>query len=160
MIVVSDTSPLNYLILIDYQDVLPILFGQIIIPQAVLDELRHARTPEKVKHWIAAKPAWLDVRSVRLKPGGKLENLDYGEREAIFLAEELGADAILIDEKDGRREAAKLGFTTIGTLSVLDQAAGKGFIRFPAPPSSVIVWKRVKNNDQDLTTAVRSPVAG
>jgi len=39
MIVISDTSPLNYLILIDYQDVLPTLFGQIIIPQAVLNEL-------------------------------------------------------------------------------------------------------------------------
>ena len=102
MIVVSDTSPLNYLILIDYQDVLPTLFGQIIIPQAVLNELQHAKTPEKIKHWIAAKPDWLEVRNVRVNPINKLENLDYGEREAIFLAEELGADAILIDEKDGR----------------------------------------------------------
>jgi predicted nucleic acid-binding protein len=130
MIVVSDTSPLNYLILIDYQDVLPILFGQIIIPQAVLDELQHEKTPEKIKDWIAAKPVWLDARNVRLSPSNKLENLDYGEREAIFLAEELGADAILIDERDGRREAAKLGFITIGTLSVLDRAAETGLISF------------------------------
>jgi predicted nucleic acid-binding protein len=130
MIVVSDTSPLNYLILIDYQDVLPILFGQIIIPQAVLDELQHTKTPEKIKNWVAAKPGWLDVRNVRLNPSNKLENLDHGEREAIFLAEELGADAILIDEKDGRREAAKLGFITIGTLSVLDRAAGTGLLSF------------------------------
>ncbi len=130
MIVVSDTSPLNYLILIDYQDVLPTLFSQIIIPQAVLDELQHAKTPEKIKKWIAAKPGWLEVRTVRLNPNNKLENLDYGEREAIFLAEELGADAILIDEKDGRREAAKLGFITIGTLSVLDRAAETGLIPF------------------------------
>ena len=130
MIVVSDTSPLNYLILIDYQDVLPTLFGQIIIPQAVLDELQHEKTPEKIKDWIAAKPVWLDARNVRLSPSNKLENLDYGEREAIFLAEELGADAILIDERDGRREAAKLGFITIGTLSVLDRAAETGLISF------------------------------
>ena len=47
MIIVSDTSPLNYLILTDYQDVLPTLFGQVIIPQAVLNELQHAKTPEK-----------------------------------------------------------------------------------------------------------------
>jgi predicted nucleic acid-binding protein len=130
MIVVSDTSPLNYLILIDYQDVLPTLFGQIIIPQAVLNELQHTKTPEKIKHWIAVKPAWLEVRNVRVSPIHRLENLDYGEREAIFLAEELGADAILIDEKDGRREAAKLGFITIGTLSVLDRAAETGLISF------------------------------
>ena len=56
--------------------------------------------------------------------------LDYGEREAIFLAEELGADAILIDEKDGRRETVKLGFVTIGTLSVLDRAAETNLISF------------------------------
>jgi predicted nucleic acid-binding protein len=130
MIIVSDTSPLNYLILIDYQDVLPTLFGQIIIPQAVLSELQHAKTPEKIKNWIAAKPVWLEVRTVSISPNNKLENLDYGEREAIFLAEELGADAILIDEKDGRREAAKLGFITIGTLSVLDRATDAGLISF------------------------------
>lgn len=130
MIVVSDTSPLNYLILIDCQDVLPTLFGQIIIPQAVLNELQHTKTPEKIKTWIITKPTWLEVRNVRVSPINKLENLDYGEREAIFLAEELGADAILIDEKDGRREAAKLGFITIGTLSVLDRAAETGLISF------------------------------
>lgn len=132
MIIVSDTSPLNYLILIDCQDVLPTLFGQIIVPQAVLDELQHVRTPEKVKHWIAAKPVWLEIRTTPLNTINKLQNLDYGEREAILLAEELGADAILIDEKSGRREAAKLGFTTIGTLSVLDRAAETGLISFAA----------------------------
>jgi predicted nucleic acid-binding protein len=130
MIIVSDTSPLNYLILIDYQDILPTLFGQIIIPQAVLSELQHAKTPEKIKKWIITKPDWLEVRTALVNPSNKLENLDYGEREAIFLAEELGADAILIDEKDGRREATKLGFITIGTLSVLDRAAETGLISF------------------------------
>ena len=130
MIFVSDTSPLNYLILIDYQDVLPTLFGQIVIPQAVLNELQHTKTPEKIKNWIAAKPAWLEVRNVRVSPINRFENLDYGEREAIFLAEELGADAILIDEKDGRRETVKLGFVTIGTLSVLDRAAETNSISF------------------------------
>lgn len=104
MVVVSDTSPLNCLILIDYQDVLPTLFGQIIIPQAVLNELQHAKTPEKIKNWITAKPIWLEVRNVRVSPINKLENLDYGERKAIFLAEELGADTILINEKmDGEK---------------------------------------------------------
>lgn len=131
MIIVSDTSPLNYLILIGYQDVLPTLFGQIIIPQAVLAELRHPKTPEAIKNWINTKPDWLEVRTVaRVNPIDKLENLDYGEREAIFLAGELGADALLIDEKDGRREAAKLGFITIGTLSVLDRASEAGLISF------------------------------
>ncbi len=106
------------------------MFGQIIIPQAVLNGLQHTRTPEKIKNWIVAKPDWLEVRNVRVTPSHRLENLDYGEREAIFLVEELGADAVLIDEKDGRREAAKLGFITVGTLSVLDRATETGLISF------------------------------
>ena len=130
MIVVSDTSPLNYLILIDCQDVLPALFNQILIPQAVLNELQHPKTPVKIKDWIVTKPAWLEIRTVSVNASSRLKNLDYGEREAIFLAEEFGADAILIDEKDGRREAAKLGFIIIGPLSVLDRAAETGLISF------------------------------
>jgi len=130
MIVVSDRLPLNYLILTDYPDVLPALFGQIIIPQAVLNELQHTKTPEKIKNWIITKPTWLEVRTVLVSPSNKLENLDYGEREAIFPAEELGADALLIGEKDGRREAAKLGFITVSTLSVFDRAAETGLISF------------------------------
>jgi len=61
MIVVSDTSPINYLILIDYQDVLPTLFGQIIIPQAVLNELQHAKTPEKSRIGLLQNPLGLKL---------------------------------------------------------------------------------------------------
>lgn len=89
MSVVSDASPLNYLFLIGYQDVLPTLFGQIIIPQAVLNELQHAKTPQKINNWIITKPDWLEVRNAQTSPPHTLQNLDYGEREAIFLEEEL-----------------------------------------------------------------------
>jgi predicted nucleic acid-binding protein len=43
--VISDTSPLNYLILIGCDDVLPQLYHQVVVPAAVLQELRHADTP-------------------------------------------------------------------------------------------------------------------
>ena len=64
MIVVSDTSPLNYLVLIGCIELLPQLFDQVFIPQAVLDELNHERTPEAVRQWVAALPEWAVVRSV------------------------------------------------------------------------------------------------
>lgn len=50
MIVVSDTSPLNYLVLIGADDVLPALFGQVLAPPAVLDEMQHAKAPAQVQH--------------------------------------------------------------------------------------------------------------
>lgn len=57
---------------------------------------------------------------------GILEDLDAGEREAIFLAEEMRASLLLIDEKQGRLEAKRRSISTIGTLGVLLAGAKKG----------------------------------
>ncbi len=50
--------------------------------------MQHLRAPERIKDWVITKPDWLEVRNVRISPSHRLENLDYGERKAIFLAEE------------------------------------------------------------------------
>jgi predicted nucleic acid-binding protein len=63
MAVVSDTSPLCYLLLIDLIDLLPELYDQVIIPQAVLHELSVPQAPEAVQAWIAQPPVWLEVLS-------------------------------------------------------------------------------------------------
>ena len=62
MIVVSNTSPLNYLILVEAVHLLPALFGSIIIPLAVHDELSDRLAPDPVRHWIMQKPDWLLVQ--------------------------------------------------------------------------------------------------
>ncbi len=49
MIVVSDTSPLNYLVLVDAVYVLPEPYGEVIVPPAVREELHHPRTPDAVR---------------------------------------------------------------------------------------------------------------
>lgn len=56
MIVVADTSPINYLCIIEQIDLLSELFGTVVIPQAVLDELHAAGSPDAVKAWIDAGP--------------------------------------------------------------------------------------------------------
>jgi predicted nucleic acid-binding protein len=63
MIVVSDTSPLNYLILIGAEQVLPALFGQVLAPPEVLVEMQHAEAPPQVSAWAQHPPAWLEIRS-------------------------------------------------------------------------------------------------
>ena len=60
MLVVADTTPLRYLILIAHADVLHTLYGRVLIPQAVYDELQHARTPPAVHTWLAQLPQWLE----------------------------------------------------------------------------------------------------
>src|SRR5438270_3804523 len=98
MIVVCDTSPLNYLVLIDLQHVLPELFERILIPSAVRDELQSAGAPEAIVRFMAAAPAWLEPREVS-EVDPKLQHLDRGEREAIDLGMRLSADVVLLDER-------------------------------------------------------------
>jgi predicted nucleic acid-binding protein len=89
MIVVAETSPLNYLLLIDEIDLLPVLFGSVLLPRAVFEELRHPKTSSKVSEFVAHLPPWLEVRTVNSTPNDELMRLDPGEREAIQLALEL-----------------------------------------------------------------------
>ena len=51
MIVIADASPVNYLILIDQIEILPKLYGEIVIPQSVLAELMVERSPAPVRSW-------------------------------------------------------------------------------------------------------------
>ena len=117
MIVVSDTSPLNYLVLIDLQHILPELFERILIPAAVRDELQSAgEAPEAIERFMAAAPAWLETRQVS-EVDPKLQHLDRGEREAITLAASLSAGSVLIDEKKGRLAARESGLAaSLGIL--------------------------------------------
>ena len=113
MIVVSDTSPLNYLILIGAVDVLPLLFGGVHIPEQVVGELLHPRTPEPVRKWAISPPNWLQIRAPSVEIP-TTAGLDAGESQAIALAIELQAPAVLIDEKKGRRIAKSYGLATVG----------------------------------------------
>jgi hypothetical protein len=69
MIVVGDTSPLNYLIRIGAVDVLKPLYSPVLIPQTVADELKREKAPAVVQLWIAHHPEWLRcVRTLLLIP--------------------------------------------------------------------------------------------
>lgn len=128
MIVISDTSPINYLVLIGKQDILHILFDRIIVPEAVQRELSARAAPTRVRQWIAAAPSWIEIRVPSSPPESGLSHLDEGEREAIQLAEELKADLLAIDERAGREEALKRGLPVIGTLRILESAGERELI--------------------------------
>jgi predicted nucleic acid-binding protein len=131
MIVVADTSPINYLILIGAIDVLPALYQKIVVPTAVYDELQSDATPVEVRAWTAKKPDWFKVLPVTVLLDDALPNLDEGEKQAIALFEEINADALIIDERQGRAEAARRGIFVIGTLGVLSSAAEKDLLHLP-----------------------------
>ena len=121
MIVVSDTSPLTALLTVGADGLLPQLFKEVIIPEAVRDELLACHSP---------LPSWLRV--ARASDAAQIAKyraiLDAGEAEAILLARELHADRLLIDERKGRKLAAQEGVPVIGLLGVVLLARRKGLI--------------------------------
>jgi predicted nucleic acid-binding protein len=132
MIVVADSGPLHYLILLEQTELLYRFYGQVIVPEAVLRELTASRTPDLVRNWLSKPPSWFRVQSV---PAAELalvtSELDPGEREAIALAQLLGADLLLIDETMGRAEASRRSLRVTGTLGILRVAAERGLIHVP-----------------------------
>jgi len=128
MVVVADTSPINYLVLIAQIELLARLYERVVIPPAVLAELTHPLAPIPVRQWSGDPPTWLEVLSP--KASLTLARLDQGESEAIALATEIHAEVLLIDEQAGRQEAIRRGLKVAGTLSVLDEADHAGLLVF------------------------------
>jgi predicted nucleic acid-binding protein len=90
MIVVADTTPLNYLALIGQIELLAALYRSVLIPREVHRELQRPKAPAPVRAWAANLPPWCEVRTVSSAPDPALSELDPGEREAIQLALEVG----------------------------------------------------------------------
>jgi len=130
--IVADTSPLNYLVLIEQIDLLPQLYGRVLIPGAVLDELSAMETPPLVRVWATNLPEWIEVSPATPIHDAVLTRLHAGERDAISLALTVHADAVLMDERHGRKEAENRGLKPIGTLGVLVAAHECGLIDLSA----------------------------
>ena len=64
MVVVADTSPLNYMVLVEAVEVLQQLYQRIFVPEAVIIELRSSDAPLEVQQWAASLPKWVAVRAV------------------------------------------------------------------------------------------------
>ena len=84
-LVVADTSPLNYLVLIGQVEILPALFEKVFVPQIVRNELRHDEAPERVRRWIGEPPSWLEIAAEEhVGDDPDLRHLDDGEPAAIL----------------------------------------------------------------------------
>jgi predicted nucleic acid-binding protein len=147
MLVVADTSPINYLVLLGHAELLPRLYTRVVLPQAVIEELLDEEAPAAVRSWAADLPAWCGVgRPTGVSGIGALGHLGAGEQEAILLAQELRADLLLIDEEDGRRAAQARGLTVTGTLGVLERAAERDLIDLPDALARLLTTSfRVRN---------------
>jgi len=139
MVVISDTSIITNLIQIGQLAILKNLFESIVIPQKVFDEL--SRVPKQID--IIQEANWIEVRRISDKGhfNKLLKTLDPGETEAIILALELKADALLIDEKKGRKIAQEYGITITGLLGILIDAKAENLISRVKPILDKLIFE-------------------
>ena len=123
--VVSNASPPIALAQAGQLDLLRRLFGEVLVPPAVVGEIRS----------IAQLPTWLREQPLLQPMSPKLSSMTLGpgERHAIALALEVGASRALLDERAARRAARTLGLRVTGTLGVLLVAKRRGFLSSVKP---------------------------
>ncbi|MEQ8542339.1 MAG: DUF3368 domain-containing protein [Coleofasciculus sp. D1-CHI-01] len=129
MIIISDTSPITNLAAVGHLSLLQQLYGDIIIPERVYQELTGAGDSIPGCREVQTL-AWISVRSAVNQEQVRLlqDKLDAGEAEAITLAVELDADWLLIDEELGRTIAAEYQIQFTGVLGILIEAKYRGLI--------------------------------
>ena len=139
MVIVSDASPVTSLIQVGQLELLNAVFGQVVVPRAVYNEL--CKVPGQ--QTIIDQQNWLFIDHAKdLKHVKTLENeLDAGEAEVIVLALEMKADYLVIDEFKGRNKAEEIGLKIIGSLGVLLQAKQKGLISAVKPLIDDLIQK-------------------
>ncbi len=129
MPVVSNTSPIMNLAIIGELSLLRDQFGEVMIPGAVLEELRvEENLPGSQSVRDALKDGWIRIEAVKHHPlvRAMQRDLDKGEAEAIALATEVDADWLLMDERDGRKTARSMKLKVVGVLGVLLKAQRNG----------------------------------
>ena len=126
-LVVSDTSPLLNLALIDRLDLLRAQFPEIVVPRQVWDELTEGEEGLEALRELR-DDTLLDIVEVERSDlfVEIVHELDLGETAAICDAVEHAADLVLLDERDGRRVARRHDLDVTGVIGVLLRAATTG----------------------------------
>jgi len=129
VIIVSNTSPLTSLAAIGQFDLLRRLYGRVHIAHGVWDELNADGKRWPGRDEVAAAD-WIEHHAVQNRALVTVlqRDLGLGEAESIALALELGADLVLLDEKEGRRAAKRLGLSVVGVVGILLEAKTKGAV--------------------------------
>lgn len=131
MIIISDTTPLITLMKLNQLVLLKRLFKEIVIPNAVYDELttspEYQNEAKVIRDATFIKTAKVysveEVRSLMHD-----DNLDIGESEAIVLYKEKSASLLLMDERRGRKVAQSKGINVMGTTGLIVNSVYKGYL--------------------------------
>jgi predicted nucleic acid-binding protein len=138
--IVSNTSPISNLAKVGQLDLIRQLYGVILIPNAVYEELLDERAGETVITAVQSA-TWLEIHSVQNQElvNELRDRVNVGEAEAIALAVEVAATRLLIDERLGRQAATEQGLTVTGVLGILVAAKRQGLIGAVKPMMDALI---------------------
>ncbi|MCW0220664.1 MAG: DUF3368 domain-containing protein [Prosthecobacter sp.] len=134
MIVVADTSVILNLCQVGLHSLLKDLFEEVLAPLEVAEEF--ARIVKEYPLFGGVSfPEWIQVEATEqtLRMRAPWVQLDSGESAAIELALEKKADALLLDELQGRKVAEMLGVEVLGILGILLRAKQAGCLKLLRP---------------------------
>ena len=130
--VISNTTPIINFLKIGKIELLKEIYGKIIIPEAVYQEIETGKGKEFYTN--LRKLDWIKIFSIQsISTRLYLFDLDDGEAETIILAQEQSADLVIIDEKLGRRYATQLNIPVTGTIGILLKAKEMNLITVIKP---------------------------
>lgn len=125
--IISNTTPILSLLKIDKLGLLKELYGKVIVPLAVYQEIEKGK--EKPYYKDLTSLDWIEIRNIKNSNSREyLIDLDDGEAEVLILAKETNADLVILDEIMGRRYAKQLEINLTGTIGILLKAKEKGLI--------------------------------
>jgi predicted nucleic acid-binding protein len=154
--VISNTTPIITLLTISKLELLKDIYGQIIIPMGVYEEIEEGRF--KKFYADLSKIEWIEIKTITDRtPFKYLTDLDKGEAEVIVLANEISADLVIIDERLGRAFAEQFNLTVTGTIGILLKAKELDFIPVIKPMLEAMIengiWLNKKLVDKILKVA-------
>ena len=159
MIVVTGTSVVLNLCCLHQEALLPAIFGAVLAPPSVMSEFQRLASVAP-RFFGLTFPAFIEITAATQAVPALVQNqrLHDGERDALSLAAEVKADAVLMDERAGRTAAASLGLQSIGILGVLIQAKSLGLVPAIEPlvdclQSKALIWIAPALRRQVLSTA-------
>jgi len=152
--IISNTTPILSLLKIDKLDLLKELYGIVIVPFAVYQEIEEGK--EKPYYQDLTSLDWIEIRNIK-NPNSReyLIDLDDGEAEVIVLAKEINADLVILDEIMGRRYAKRFEINLTGTIGILLKAKENGLVTSIKKLTSELVEKGTWLNPKLISKALK-----
>ncbi len=152
--IISNTTPILSLLKIDKLNLLKELYGIVIVPFAVYQEIEEGK--EKPYYQDLTSLDWIEIRNIK-NPDSReyLIDLDDGEAEVLVLAKEINADLVILDEIMGRRYAKRFEINLTGTIGILLKAKENGLITSIKNLMSELVEKGTWLNPKLISKAIK-----